>query len=635
MAETRLRRHDLNDSVAGATKRNESRTRQKRVIQAVDIPVAIDTAVITVNPRHSIVHRRNHSPPPQPNSHLSQSRRQISSESKEDPPLSVRALKRKKSSSSMIASRSGSAAPDSTHRYLERRESSLPETGRSIVASSSRYPASRMSSVTARPQLLEVDLPATSKKDKGAASASENSIHQYDTRSSRRHNNVGEHDRHRIHGTIGKTAFTGPLAVAEFERMKKEIETLKEALQESKKINRRQNKLLEESKAEASSAVLAMKERELELSDVKTKCRKNEELISTVEASVQCQICMDLPDKPFALAPCGHVLCLSCLQEWFRKAPPSLDDMDVDPEELTDPHYVLMRSKTCPSCRANIKHRPVPVFMVKAVAAALKKVKHSTLRGVGQNSRTFSSSLQSEEEPWKGIFQSSDEDDDGDGGDSGMESESDDEDLENLAIASGWYRRRNLRRALLESIDSTDSEMEDDEEDDDEEDDEDSDDGVEDPTQHFYVRPRWTPPSVEIDLDEYQGEPGDILKLLQRGCTWDMLQNYDVSYSHQQGIIVALRSLTDLYASDDEEDNGMASDSMNRVFLGWNIVLDEDDADGEVYITEVLKDIRDVPGRWEVTPTLGVPGALDARRLVRVEDTPEFDTTDSEAWVSD
>jgi len=36
--------------------------------------------------------------------------------------------------------------------------------------------------------------------------------------------------------------------------------------------------------------------------------------------------------------------------------------MDADPDELTDPQYVLMRSKTCPSCRAVVKHRPVPAL---------------------------------------------------------------------------------------------------------------------------------------------------------------------------------------------------------------------------------------------------------------------------------
>ena len=62
-----------------------------------------------------------------------------------------------------------------------------------------------------------------------------------------------------------------------------------------------------------------MKDREIELAGAKAKSRKNEEvrliaskselklthltflqLLSTIESSVQCQICMDLPERPFA-----------------------------------------------------------------------------------------------------------------------------------------------------------------------------------------------------------------------------------------------------------------------------------------------------------------------------------------------
>lgn len=64
-----------------------------------------------------------------------------------------------------------------------------------------------------------------------------------------------------------------------------------------------------------------MQKKEIELVDVKTKFHKNDEvrlltskseltltdlastflqLLSTIEGYIQCQICMDLPDKPFA-----------------------------------------------------------------------------------------------------------------------------------------------------------------------------------------------------------------------------------------------------------------------------------------------------------------------------------------------
>ena len=44
-------------------------------------------------------------------------------------------------------------------------------------------------------------------------------------------------------GSSDESAFNGPIAAAEFDRMKKEIETLKAALHESKKTTKRQSKV--------------------------------------------------------------------------------------------------------------------------------------------------------------------------------------------------------------------------------------------------------------------------------------------------------------------------------------------------------------------------------------------------------
>jgi len=172
-------------------------------------------------------------------------------------------------------------------------------------------------------------------------------------------------------------------------------------------------------------------------------------------------------------------------------------------------------------------------------------------------------------------------------------------------------------------------ENEEDEDEDEGDEDDEYDDGV------LYTHQRWAPPTVSIP--DYHLE-GDGLpnrgKLLQRGCSWDMLHNFDVSYSHGSGIVVALRSLNHLYASDDEDDEDNADDiSMYRVFLGWNITLDLDDTDGENYIQEILREIKDVPERWEVTPTPGMPFAIDAKRLVVADEAGEYNTTDTEAWI--
>lgn len=442
---------------------------------------------------------------------------------------------------------------------------------------------------------------------------------------------------------------------------------------------------LEESKAEANAAVIvsllpsvigdstdinlkAMKDREIELVGAKVKARKNEEvrLISSkselrLTPLLSCS-CSQQSKAPFnvksawiylkdhsrtlyirhkfschqtkinhSLNPCGHVLCLSCLQEWFRKAPPALDDMDVDPDELTDPQYVLMRSKTCPSCRAVVKHPPVPIFMVKSVVAAIKKIKspHNCSPGIRRNDDNL------DDNPWKGIFTSSegeaDDDEEGDDDDDESQAESDSDDF------GDWYRHshRTHFEAAVEGNATSESEMENEEDEDEDEneddnEDDDDDDGI------LYTHQRWAPPTVSISNYHIEGE--DDLpnwgKLFQRGCSWDMLHNFDVSYSHGSGIVVTLRSLEHLYASGEEDEDDNSDDiSMYHVFLGWNISLDPDDTDGENYIQEILREIKEVPERWEVTPTPGMPFAIDARRLVDVDEAVEFDTTDTDEWI--
>ena len=340
------------------------------------------------------------------------------------------------------------------------------------------------------------------------------------------------------------------------------------------------------------------------------------------------------------LSPCGHVLCLSCLQEWFRKAPPTLDDMDIDPEELTDPHYILMRSKSCPSCRASVKHRPVPVFMVKAVATTLIKAKPTSSLTPLFN-RVAHTEAESDN-PWKGIFPSSDEDE-GNHSDLESESESDDEEAEDFL---NFYHSRHLRRAIFASMDSTDSEIEDEEDDDGEDDGDEADEGHESTSSddeaevdrpHVYVVPRWAPPRVNIDCTRYNLADDVILqsiKLLQRGCTWEMLKNNEISYSHESGIVISLPSLRDIVGSDDESDRSIDAESMNRVFLGWNIVLDESDVDGEAFLLGMLEDMKRNPRGWQFGPRPGVLGAVDVLRLARADEVEDYDTTDSEVnWI--
>lgn len=112
------------------------------------------------------------------------------------------------------------------------------------------------------------------------------------------------------------------------------------------------------------------------------------------------------------------------MQEWFRQAPSAYDDEDDE----EDPDDILMRTKTCPACRSTVKHRPVPVFMVKAVSAALKHA-NPDASGLPQADQIVDPA----EDPWGGIFPSSDEDDGSEGSYGTGDEDSDDEDIH------GWF----------------------------------------------------------------------------------------------------------------------------------------------------------------------------------------------------
>lgn len=257
-----------------------------------------------------------------------------------------------------------------------------------------------------------------------------------------------------------------------------------------------------------------------------------------------------------------------------------------------------------------MKYRPVPVFMIKSVVTVLKKVKSP------HASSPASRHDLTEDNPWKGIFASSEED--GDDEESPLESDSDGLDV--------WFRHSHIAHfeTAVGGNASAESELEDEEEEDN--------DGYDD--DNLYTLPRWAPPSVSVtDYEFVDDDVPDTLKLLQRGCSWDMLQNFDVSYSHRSGIVVSLRSLNHLYASDDDEDEGANDINMHRVFLGWNISLHPGDIDGEDYMQDILREIKNIPERWQVTLSPQVPYSMDARRLVCVDDAEEFDTTDTEAWI--
>ncbi|KAF5383547.1 hypothetical protein D9615_003742 [Tricholomella constricta] len=473
----------------------------------------------------------------------------------------------------------------------------------------------------------------------------------------------GDTARDRHHDRSDRHVYSGPLAHAEFERMRKEIESWKKAAVDYKKVAKKQAKKLEELKAQLLAETLAKNEQEKQVQALKAKVEKKEELITTIDLSLQCQICMDLLYRPYALSPCGHILCMHCLQEWFRKAPPSADDSDMDPNEQDDPHYILTRTKSCPCCRAVVTRRPVPVFVVKAVVTALAKYKMGAGGTAGVPSRRSPSPDQ--EDPWRGLFESSgdegDEDGDEDEGDLGS---SDEDEVYEDAIEwamqglhgglHGELAHRlaiNRRRYMLRYDDDDDSvsasgsgSEEDVDEDEDEDDGEEGDSLDEDGSdvyENVFVPAQWEPPRVTVDPEDYvfrnEGMASSTLRLLRRGCTLDMIRIFGMAYTHSRGLVAHLPSLDELWPFPDDATLNTVPRN-HRVFLGWNVKLGEADYSGERYMRGVLTDLKENPARWtwsERTSVSAMPvrGAYDVKRLVRMEDVEDFDTTDTEVWL--
>jgi hypothetical protein len=121
-----------------------------------------------------------------------------------------------------------------------------------------------------------------------------------------------------------------------------------------------------------------------EVANLQATSQKNTQIIAQIESNVQCLICLEPLLKPYAwvslpsyarsmtytftrsLAPCGHICCLSCLQDWFRADPSG----EPEPAQ-NDARAVMGRPKTCPACRGAVRARPAPVFALKAIAVAL------------------------------------------------------------------------------------------------------------------------------------------------------------------------------------------------------------------------------------------------------------------------
>ncbi|KAF9029527.1 hypothetical protein BDZ89DRAFT_1159761 [Hymenopellis radicata] len=80
--------------------------------------------------------------------------------------------------------------------------------------------------------------------------------------------------------------------------------------------------------------------------------KKHDDALRHVQNNMTCQICLDVLRRPYALAPCGHVSCHSCLLNWFSRE---------------------NEAKTCPHCRSQITKRPIEIWTIKSTVLGLLK----------------------------------------------------------------------------------------------------------------------------------------------------------------------------------------------------------------------------------------------------------------------
>lgn len=283
------------------------------------------------------------------------------------------------------------------------------------------------------------------------------------------------------------------------------------------------------------------------------------------------------------LSPCGHVLCLGCLQEWFRKAPQASGDNEEDLQPGS-PNYILQRRKSCPCCRATITRRPVPVFVIKAIATALTRMKPGP-------QRPPTPPCLDDADPWQGIFYpesdlDSDEDEDDE------DDEEDDDDPLNLA----WDIARSLDEFGYGSPDDERVGEQDDEDEDDEDED-----------ASAFARPRWEPAAYSYRGEADQYLTSDELVMIRRGCTLPMVRRYAMRFTNTDGLIARLPS-------------GYI------VYPGYNVHLGPYDPDGQVYMDSLIAEMDHYPRRWEISNE----GNFTAmRRLARRDYSDEY----SENWL--
>lgn len=154
-------------------------------------------------------------------------------------------LKRKKSltSPTITSIPSGPAADGTLSDKRGMRLYELQQPNASTSALPLHISSSRLYSTAAHPLTIEATIasPAVHRSRKEKLIADRPISHLSHHQSSRRQSSHLTEDIDRPH--VEKHAYSGPLAVAEFERMRKEIENLKKSLHDGKKTAKKQSKV--------------------------------------------------------------------------------------------------------------------------------------------------------------------------------------------------------------------------------------------------------------------------------------------------------------------------------------------------------------------------------------------------------
>ncbi|KAG8942155.1 hypothetical protein FRC04_003845 [Tulasnella sp. 424] len=365
-----------------------------------------------------------------------------------------------------------------------------------------------------------------------------------------------------------------------------------------------------------------------EIHSLKTKNNEAQSKLSAVEEALMCQICAGVMHKPYALSPCGHVCCLTCLQEWFQS---QRDNEDEDGGSRN--------RKTCPHCRAKIRSRPVQVFVVKAVVEALGIEPEEESAPLPGSAPTASAVSAVSDDPWHGIFADADE-----YGEDDEEVEDyyighDEDDLDVCEACGADFDLDGYCVGCGAPADFGYSDEEEDEEDaasdggpgsspssdeevvwqdpmgsDIEYEEDDPGHAITEEDPDNWTLPRPAPPMHDLSREEHNHLNYQEFALCSRGVPFDMIHKYRMQYDSTRGI--SLQAEHQFSASVFLRFATTAIRRTRTVWVGWNLLgIDEMDVDGTAYVNGILRDMRDRPYRWMEVPTTG--GGISVYRLVR------------------